>query len=83
MVTNALGVFTNSYVDETPRLASTSYPNGQTTTFSYYGITNNERLQQIQNLTPSHQNLSSFGYAYDADGDITNCERVGPRIMTF
>jgi RHS repeat-associated protein len=72
MVTNALGVFTNSYVDETPRLASTSYPNGQTTTFSYYGTTNDERLQQIQNLTPSGQNLSSFGYAYDADGDITN-----------
>ncbi len=72
MVTNALGVFTNSYVDETPRLASTSYPNGQTTIFSYYGTTNNEWLQQIQNLTPSHQNLSSFGYAYDANGDITN-----------
>ena len=72
MVTNALGVFTNSYVDETPRLSSTSYSNGLTTTFSYYGTTNDERLQQIQNLTPTGQNLSSFSYAYDADGDITN-----------
>jgi len=72
MVTNALGTFTNSYVDTTPRLASVSYPNGQITQFSYYGTTNNERLQQIQNLTPTGQNLSSFDYVYDADGDITN-----------
>jgi len=33
---------------------------------------NDERLQQIQNLNPSGQNLSSFGYAYDANGTITN-----------
>jgi RHS repeat-associated protein len=72
MVTNALGTFTNTYVDATPRLASVSFPNGQITQFSYYGTTNNERLQQIQNLTPTGQNLSSFSYVYDADGDITN-----------
>lgn len=72
MVTNALGSFTNSYVDATPRLASINYPNGQTTAFSYYGTTNDERLQQIQNLNPGAQNLSTFSYAYDADGQITN-----------
>ncbi len=29
-------------------------------------------MQQIRNLTPAGQNLSSFNYGYDADGDITN-----------
>jgi YD repeat-containing protein len=72
VVTNVLGTFTNTYVDTTPRLASVSYPNGQITQYGYYSTTNDERLQQIQNLTPGGQNLSSFSYAYDADGDITN-----------
>jgi len=72
METNALGAFTNTYVDSTARVSTNFYPNGQKTVFSYYGTTNSERLQQIQNLTSNGQNLSTFAYAYDAEGDITN-----------
>ncbi len=34
-VTNVLGSFTNSYVNATERLSATSYPNGQSRSFSY------------------------------------------------
>jgi RHS repeat-associated protein len=72
LVTNALGSFTNVYVRATGMIATNLYPNGQQAVFSYYGTTNDERLQQIQNLTPGGQNLSTFGYVYDANGEITN-----------
>jgi RHS repeat-associated protein len=72
IVTNALGSFTNVYMRVTRLIATNFYPNGQQTVFNYYGMNNDERLQQIQNLTPGGQNLSTFGYAYDANGQITN-----------
>ena len=72
MVTNALGSFTNVYVRATSLVATNFYPNGQQTVFNYYGTNNDERLQQIQNLTPGGQNLSAFSYAYNAEGEITN-----------
>jgi len=34
-LTNALGGFTNNYVNATFRLSSVAYPNGQSTLFSY------------------------------------------------
>jgi RHS repeat-associated protein len=74
-LTNALGSFTNLYVGATARIATNFYPNGQQTVFSYYGNTNDDRLQQIQNLLPNGQNLSSFAYTYDADGQITTWTR--------
>ena len=71
-VTNALGRFTNTYVGATYLIATNFYPNGQQTVFNYYSVTNNERLQQIQNLTPAGRNLSTFGYTYDPVGQITS-----------
>jgi RHS repeat-associated protein len=72
VVTNALGSFTNTYVRATGMIATNLYPNGLKTVFSYYGTNNDERLQQIQNLTPGGQNLSAFSYFYNAEGQITN-----------
>jgi RHS repeat-associated protein len=72
MVTNALGGFTNVYVRATGLIATNFYPNGQQTVFSYYGTNNDLRLEQIQNLSPNGQNISTFSYNYDADGQITN-----------
>jgi RHS repeat-associated protein len=72
IITNALGSFTNVYVRNTGLVATNFYPNGQQTVYSYYGTNHDERLQQIQNLTPAGQNLSTFGYAYDTNGQITN-----------
>jgi RHS repeat-associated protein len=74
-ITNALGTFSNLFVGATSRVATNFYPNGQQTVFNYYGNTNDDRLQQIQNLSPSGQNLSSFGYTFDADGQITTWSR--------
>jgi RHS repeat-associated protein len=71
MVTNVLGSFTNTYVGATMQISTNFYPNGQQTVFSYLSTTNDERLQQIQNLTPGNQNVSSFSYIYDPEGQIT------------
>jgi RHS repeat-associated protein len=70
VITNTLGSFANSYVGVTPLLASVSYPNGQATQFAYFGTTNDERLAEISNSTPSGANLSTFNYTYDAQGNI-------------
>lgn len=71
-MTNVLGAFTNTYLDATSLVTTNFCPNGQSTIFSYYSITNDERLQQIRNINGSGQNISTFGYVYDANGDITN-----------
>ncbi len=79
---NPLGTFGYTYVDNTPgsskgvyRLASVSYPNSQTTNYSWYGNTGDQRLQQISNLNPSSATLSQFNYTYDAAGEITQWQR--------
>jgi RHS repeat-associated protein len=69
-ITNALGAFQYSYVGATTRVASESYPNGQTNLYSYYNNIGDERLLQIQHLYPDGSLLSAFGYAYNAVGDV-------------
>jgi RHS repeat-associated protein len=75
---NALGTFNYNYIDDTPgaskgdgRLASISYPNGQTTKFDYLGVAQDERLLGITNFDPSAKTRSQFNYAYDPAGEIT------------
>ncbi len=70
-LTNALGSFTNTYVGATTRISTNFYPNGQKTVFSYYGNTNDQRLQTIRNLKSNGTNISKFDYTYDADGQIS------------
>jgi hypothetical protein len=60
VITNALGSFTNNYLNETPLLSSVSYPNGQITSFSYYDTTNALRLQTIWHQD-ADTNTISFG----------------------
>ena len=74
---NPLGTFNYSYMNNTPgsskgdpRLASITYPNSQTTNFSYLPNIMDERLQQIANLNPSAVLVSQFNYAYDPAGQI-------------
>jgi RHS repeat-associated protein len=71
MVTNALGIFQYAYVDATSRLASESYPNGQTNLYSYYNNLGDQRILQAQKFYPNGSLLSGFGYAYNAVGQIT------------
>lgn len=68
--TNALGSFTNSYLNTTPRLSRVSYPNGQTSSFSYFGNADDQRLQTIANTNASGSVISKFDYTYDVDGQI-------------
>ena len=79
---NALGTFGYSYVDNvtgsskgTLRLSSISYPNSQTTNFSWYPTANDERLQQISNLSSTGGVLSQFNYQYDSAGEITQWQQ--------
>ncbi len=66
-----IGNFTYTYRSAvSPQLASVSYPNGQSTTLSYYGADKDNRLSQITNST-SGGLLSQFDYEYDAAGQIT------------
>jgi YD repeat-containing protein len=61
VVTNALSSFTNAYVGVTGRISTNYYPNGQQTVFSYYGSTNDFRLQQIQRKRSRSDPLFRWG----------------------
>jgi YD repeat-containing protein len=67
---NSLGTFTYGYDGPTDRIASVAYPNGQTSTFSYYPIAQDHRLQTIHHKYPTGATLSKFDYTYDAVGNI-------------
>jgi len=70
-VTNALGSFTNTFAGASGRVSTNFYPNGQKTTFFYFGNTNDQRVQTIWNQKNNGTNISRFDYTYDADGQIT------------
>jgi RHS repeat-associated protein len=72
VVNNALGVFTNTYVNTTARLSAIAYPNGQTANFTYYGNTQDQRLSEIKHLSSTNGVISKFNYGYDVVGQITN-----------
>lgn len=67
---NVLGMFTYGYDGSTDRLASITYPNGQTSAYAYYGDDGDRRVQTIHHQLPGGQTLSKFDYAYDAAGRI-------------
>ncbi len=86
-VTNSLGAFQYRYTGATARKASMSYPNGQTALYSYYGNSGDDRLAQIHNLNSDGTSLSSFGYGYDAVGEVTSwtntADAMAPATWTF
>jgi RHS repeat-associated protein len=57
-------------VNATPRLSLARYPNGQTVNLSYFGNTNDQRLQTIWNKDTNGTTISKFDYTYDPDGQI-------------
>jgi RHS repeat-associated protein len=80
---NSLGTFNYAYENDTPgsskgsdRLASVSYPNGQTTKYSWYPNLQDQRLQQIANLGPSGNTISQFSYRYDPAGQIKQWQQL-------
>jgi len=67
---NTLGSFTFSYEGVTDRVLSATYPNGQTTNYTYYPNSGDRRLQEIHHRRSGGVTLSKFIYTYDAVGNI-------------
>jgi YD repeat-containing protein len=67
---NVLGTFTYTYDGSTGRVATVTYPNNQTSLYSYFGNTNDRRLQTIHHKYPNASTLSKFDYTYDVGGNI-------------
>jgi len=67
---NLLGEFTYTYDGVTNRLATVTYPNDQTSTYSYLDDENDHRLQTIHHKYPNAVTLSKFDYTYDGVGNI-------------
>jgi hypothetical protein len=82
-----IGTFDYTYVSQTGRRASVTYPNNQTTTYSYLDDDHDFRLQTIHHKNPSAATLSKFDYTYDTVGNILTWrqERAGSAatIYTF
>src|SRR6266542_3606979 len=69
--TSPMGDFVWAYVNTTGRPQTATYPNGQTTTYTYFPNLGDQRLQQIKHQQTSGGTvLSQFDYTYDAVGNI-------------
>jgi RHS repeat-associated protein len=67
---NVLGTFTYTYDGPTDRVATVTYPNGQTSAYAYFSNGGDRRLQTIHHRYPNSDTLSKFDYTYDAAGNI-------------
>lgn len=68
---NKLGTFGYAYVGVTNRLQTVTYPNGQTTSYTYFPNSGDKELKTLQNFRPNASNLSRFDYVYDKEHLIT------------
>jgi len=71
-VVNALGQFDYTYDGPTNRLETATAPNGVVSTFAYFSLPHDQVLQTISHTGPGSTAISSFGYEYDAAGNIKN-----------
>jgi RHS repeat-associated protein len=67
---NPLGTFTYGFDGVSGRPASATYPNGQTTTYSYLGASQDLRLGTIHHKAVGAATISKFDYTYDVVGNI-------------
>ena len=77
-VSNSLDTFTYTYSDGTSRVTGVSSNLGPTSAMTYYGPTGDELL--AQKLVSTHSGstpLSEFGYAYNADDNVTSLTEIG------
>jgi RHS repeat-associated protein len=82
-----LGTFGYTYVANSGRLSSVTYPNGQTTAYTYFGHTGDDRLQTIHHRYPDESTLSKFDYTYNAVGNIVTWQQQAdsnaPVVWTY
>jgi RHS repeat-associated protein len=74
-ITNALGGFQYSYLNQTARLSQVLNPNGQKTLFTYFDNLGDQRLKEIKHISPTSSLISSFLYEYNSEGQITRWTR--------
>jgi len=67
---NLLGEFSYTYDGVTNRMSTATYPNGQTSTYSYLDGENDHRLQTIHHKYPNTSTLAKFDYTYDSAGNV-------------
>jgi RHS repeat-associated protein len=67
---NALGTFDYTFDGASGRPATVTYPNGQTSTYTYFPALQDHRLQTIHHRYPNGATLSKFDYTYDIVGNI-------------
>src|SRR6185437_14039452 len=79
---NALDTFSYTYADATARVTGISSTQGPNVSNSYYGPTGDEQLQQIVATAHSGGTLNQFGYAYNADDNITSFSVSSPASTT-
>jgi len=82
--TNSLGTFAYSYLNQTGRLLSTAYPNGQITSYSYFPNREDQRISEIWNKTSSSATVSKFNYDYNKEGQIVKwTQQAGTATPTY
>lgn len=70
-IVDPLGTFAWAYDGATSRVAQITYPNGQTSNYSYMNNAADRRLQEIRHQAASGAVLSRFTYTYDGVGNVT------------
>jgi RHS repeat-associated protein len=80
-----IGAFDYTYVGHTGRVNTVTYPNSQTSTYSYFDDQQDFRLQTIHHKNPSAATLSKFDYTYDDVGNILTWrqERTGSAAKIY
>jgi 5-(carboxyamino)imidazole ribonucleotide mutase len=82
-VVNPLGTSTYGYDGPTGRFADITYPNRQTTTFTYFANANDRRLLQIHHRDKDGHTLSRFEHGYDVQGTITRWTQPRSRGLSL
>jgi YD repeat-containing protein len=67
--TNPLGNFGYSYVNATDRLQSVNYPNGQSSQYTYFDSSGDNRLSKILHQDPNQNLLSQFDHTYASSAE--------------
>src|SRR4030095_6005486 len=65
-----IGSFAYAYSGNSGRIATVTYPNGQTSSYAYLPVNQDLRLQEIHHRKPDASTLNRFTYSYDTVGNI-------------
>ena len=77
---NNLGAFTYAYDSVTNRLIKVTYPNGESSAYTYFPNIQDRRLQEIKSLTSRKKLISQFDYTYDVEGQIASWTQDNPAL---